>query len=83
MKGVGRVTSEYGNHMIGEVSEEIDIIPVFEILCRFKTRSLITQGDSVVYIRVKKLFFYCYSSANILPYREVPKRYQCGIIIVP
>jgi hypothetical protein len=57
MKRVGRDGSQYGNRMIGEISEEKDIIPVHEMLCGFKTRNKIAQGDSEVYIRVKKFCF--------------------------
>jgi hypothetical protein len=39
MKTVGRDASKYGNRVIGDVSEEKDIIPVHEMLCRFKTRN--------------------------------------------
>jgi len=33
MKRVGRDASQYGNRMIGEVSEAKDIIPVHEMFC--------------------------------------------------
>jgi hypothetical protein len=39
MKRVGRDGSQNGNRMIGEISEEKDIIPVYEMLCGFKTRN--------------------------------------------
>jgi hypothetical protein len=39
MKRVGRDCSQYGNRMIGKISEEKDIIPVHEMLCGFKTRN--------------------------------------------
>jgi hypothetical protein len=39
MKRVGRVTNQYDGRMIEEVSKEKDIIPVYEMLCGFKTRN--------------------------------------------
>jgi hypothetical protein len=39
MKRIGGDASQYGNHTIGKVSEEKDIIPVHKMLGGFKTRS--------------------------------------------
>jgi len=57
MKRVAGDASQYGNRKIGEVSEEKDDIPLYEMLCGFKTRNHTTQGDSVVYIRVNSFCF--------------------------
>ena len=78
MKRVGRDASQYGNRVTGEVSEEKDIIPVHEMLCGFKTRDKITQGDNAVYVGYKSFVFYCHRPTNIRPNQVVPESYQYG-----